>query len=63
MLLIGAVFVAVSGLVYFAFMAAWLNLFFLIGISRITQLLLGAAALLVGSLNLKDFFAFGSGLP
>jgi glutaredoxin len=62
MFLIGGVFVAVSGLVYFAFMAAWLNIFFLIGISRMTQLLLGTVALLVGSLNVKDCFAFGAGL-
>ena len=62
MFLIGGVFVAVSGLVYFAFMAAWLNIFFLIGMSRLTQLLLGATALLVGSLNVKDYFAFGAGL-
>ena len=61
MFLIGGVFVAVSGLVYFAFMAAWLNIFFLIGMSRLTQLLLGAVALLVGSLNVKDYFAFGAG--
>ena len=61
MFLIGGVFVAVSGLVYFAFMAAWLNIFFAIGLSRATQMLLGGAALLVGSLNLKDFFALGSG--
>jgi glutaredoxin len=33
MFLIGGVFVAVSGLVYFAFMAAWLNIFFLIGMT------------------------------
>jgi hypothetical protein len=33
----------------------------LIGISRLMQMLLGGVALLVGSLNLKDFFAFGSG--
>lgn len=62
MFLIGGVFVAVSGLVYFAFMAAWLNIFFLIGMTRLTQLLLGAIALLVGSLNVKDYFAFGAGL-
>lgn len=62
MFLIGGIFVAVSGLVYFAFMAAWLNLFFLIGMSRMTQMLLGGVALLVGGLNLKDFLAFGSGL-
>ena len=35
--LTGGLFVAVSGLVYFAFMAAWLNIFFLIGMSRLTQ--------------------------
>jgi len=62
MFLIGGVFVAVSGLVYFAFMAAWLNLFFLIGMSRMIQMLLGGVAVAVGSLNLKDFLAFGSGL-
>jgi len=62
MFLIGGVFVAVSGLVYFAFMAAWLNIFFVIGMTRWTQLLLGAVALLVGSLNVKDYFAFGAGL-
>jgi len=61
MFLIGGVFVAVSGLVYFAFMAAWLNLFLLIGASHLTQVLLGAVAAIIGILNLKDFFAFGRG--
>jgi hypothetical protein len=61
MFLIGAVFVAVSGAVYFAFMAAWLNLFLLIGLSRTIQILLGGVALLAASLNLKDAFAYGSG--
>lgn len=62
MFLIGGMFVAVSGLVYFAFMAAWLNLFLLIGISRITQALLGAVATIIGLLNVKDFFAIGRGV-
>jgi glutaredoxin len=62
MFLIGGMFVAVSGLVYFAFMAAWLNLFLVIGISRITQALLGAVATIIGLLNVKDFFAFGRGV-
>jgi glutaredoxin len=61
MFLIGAVFVMVSGAVYFAFMAAWLNLFLWIGLSRTIQIVLGAVALLAAGLNLKDFFAFGSG--
>jgi hypothetical protein len=62
MFLIGGMFVAVSGLVYFAFMAAWLNLFLVIGVSRITQALLGAVATIIGLLNIKDFFAFGRGV-
>jgi hypothetical protein len=61
MFLIGGAFVVVSGLVYFAFMAAWLNLFFLIGASRLTHVLLGTVAAMIGILNLKDFFAFGRG--
>jgi len=62
MFLIGGMFVLVSGSVYFAFMAAWLNLFFLIGISRLVQILLGAIAAVVGILNLKDFVALGRGV-
>jgi hypothetical protein len=57
MLLIGGTFVAISGLVYFTFMAAWLNLFLLIGLSRIVQVALGGIAVLVGVINVKDGFA------
>jgi glutaredoxin len=62
MLLIAGTFVAVSGLVYFAFMAAWLNIFLLIGLSRATQLVLGGIAGIVGAINVKDFFALGKGV-
>jgi glutaredoxin len=61
MFLIGGIFVAVSGMVYFAFMVAWFNLFLLIGVSRITQVLLGGIAALIGVLNIKDSIAFGWG--
>jgi len=61
MLLIGGTFVAVSGLVYFAFMAAWLNLFWLIGLSRVVQVALGGIAVLVGVIHVKDGFAFRHG--
>jgi glutaredoxin len=54
MAVIAGTFVLVSGLVYFAFMAAWLNLFRFVGYSRITELLLGGVAVLIGALNLKD---------
>jgi len=59
MSVIGGIFVLTSGLMYFAFMAAWLNVFQLLG--TLTWLTLGAGilAIVVGLLNLKDFFAFG----
>ena len=61
-LLIAGTFVFVSGLAYFAFMAAWLNLFMLIGIARPIQIALGILAVLIGSINVKDFFAFKQGV-
>lgn len=61
MALIAGTFVVVSGAAYFAFMAAWLNVFLLVGLSRAVQVTLGIVAVLVGSLNVKDFFAFQRG--
>jgi glutaredoxin len=62
MALIAGTFVAVSGLLYFAFMAAWLNVFLLIGLSRAVQIGLGGVALFVGAVNVKDFFALHHGI-
>jgi glutaredoxin len=61
MAVIGGTFVLVSGIVYFAFMAAWLNLFLLAGVSRVTEIVLGLIAGVVGALNVKDFVAAGRG--
>jgi glutaredoxin len=61
MLLIGGTFVLVGGLLYYAFMAAWLELFLLIGFSRALQVGLGLVAVVVGLVNVKDFVAFGKG--
>ena len=62
MLLIAGVFVAVQGIAYFAFTAAWLNLFFLVGISRLSEIILGVIAGIAGVINLKDFWALGRGV-
>ncbi len=62
MLVIGGVFVAISGLMYFAFMAAWLNVFQLFGHLAWVTLAAGALAVFVGVVNVKDFFAFEKGL-
>ena len=62
MLLIAGTFVAIEGIAYFAFMAAWLNMFLLIGLSRITELVLGSIAGVAGVINIKDFWAFHRGI-
>jgi hypothetical protein len=62
MLTIGGIFVLVSGLMYFIFMAAWLNLFQLFGHLAWITAAAGALALFVGVVNVKDFFLFERGL-
>ena len=61
MLAIAGCFVLVSGLAYFAFMAAWLNVFLLVGFSRPVQVVLGSLALVVGAVHVKDGVAPGAG--
>ena len=62
MLVVGGTFVLFSGLVYFVFMAAWLNVFLLAGELRIVTLLAGLVALTIGAINVKDFFWFKQGV-
>ena len=62
MFAIAGAFIAVEGLAYFIFMAAWLNLFLLIGLSRISEIIIAAIALLAGMINLKEFWFYGRGV-
>ncbi|MFH2139537.1 MAG: glutaredoxin domain-containing protein [Pseudomonadota bacterium] len=62
MFAVAGTFVAVQGIAYFLFLAAWLNLFLLLGLSRISEIVIAALALFAGAVNLKDFFALGRGL-
>ncbi|BCR06829.1 membrane protein [Desulfuromonas versatilis] len=62
MLLVGGTFVCFSGLIYFLFMSAWLNLFLLAGQLRAITALAGVVALVVAAINIKDFFFFHRGL-
>jgi hypothetical protein len=62
MIVIGGIFVLFSGLMYFAFMAAWLNLFQVLGNLAWVTLVAGLLAVFVGVINVKDFFAFERGL-
>ncbi|MBU4180496.1 MAG: glutaredoxin family protein [Gammaproteobacteria bacterium] len=61
MAVVAGTFVLASGAVYYAFMAAWLNFFVVLGLSSTLRVVLGTVALLIGLLNVKDFFAFGRG--
>lgn len=62
MLLIGGVFVLCSGLIYFVFMAAWLNLFLVIGALRWITIVAGIVAVLLALVNIKDYFWFQQGI-
>lgn len=61
LLLFGGTFVAMSGVVYFLFMTAWLGLFTLGGLSRELTRGLGAALLVMGLINLKEIVWFKQG--
>jgi thiol-disulfide isomerase/thioredoxin len=55
MLLVGATFVFVSGALYFVFMAAWLNLFMLVGTVAWINVIAGVLAIAIGLFGVKDF--------
>lgn len=59
--LVAGTFVVASGAVYYAFMAAWLNVFLAVGMSDALRWTLAAIAFAIGSVNVKDFLAWGQG--
>ncbi|MGZ8137024.1 MAG: NrdH-redoxin, partial [Methylococcaceae bacterium] len=61
MFAVAGIFIAVEGIAYFIFMAVWLNLFLLIGLSRASEIIIAGVAILAGAINLKDFLAYGWG--
>lgn len=62
MLLIGGIFVLFSGLIYFVFMAAWLNVFLWIGELRLITTLAGIVAVVIALINIKDFYWYKQGV-
>jgi thiol-disulfide isomerase/thioredoxin len=62
MMLIGSIFVLTSGIIYFVFMAAWLNFFLVIGYVNILRIIVALVAIIVGLTNMKDFFYFKKGI-
>jgi len=61
MLVVGGTFVLVSGLWYYALLAAWLNVFLWIGFVRGVQIALGLVAIGIGAIHVKDALAPGRG--
>lgn len=61
-LLVAGTFVLISGIAYFLFMAAWLQVFMMVGLLRPIQIALGILAIVVGGIHVKDFFAFKKGI-
>lgn len=53
---VGLTFVAISGVLYFIFMAAWLNIFLVTDNLRSVTLVAGAIAVGLGVLSAKDYF-------
>jgi thiol-disulfide isomerase/thioredoxin len=62
MLLIGGIFVFFSGFIYFLFMAAWLNLFLVMGNVAVITGIAGCVSILIAGINIKDFFLFKQGV-
>ncbi len=62
MLLIGGIFVLFSGLIYFVFMAAWLNVFLWIGELKLITTLAGIVAVVIALINIKDFYWYKQGV-
>lgn len=61
MFLVGGVFIFFSGLIYFLFMSAWLNLFLLAGNLPLLTTVAGLVALTIAVLNIKDHFLLRRG--
>lgn len=61
-LLIGGIFVLASGVIYFLFMIAWLNIYKLVGYIKLLTKIIGTVAIVIGLINCKDFFFFKKGI-
>jgi glutaredoxin len=62
MFAVAGIFIAIQGIAYLIFMTAWLNLFLLVGLSRASEIIIAAVAILAGAIHIKDFLAYGRGI-
>jgi len=59
---VGYTFVVMVFIIYFLFMAAWLNVFLFIGYFDIIRIIIGIVALTAGIINCKELFWFRKGV-
>jgi len=59
---VGYTFVIVVFIIYFLFMAAWLNIFLYIGYLDPIRIVIALVAIIAGAINCKEFFAFREGV-
>lgn len=62
MWLVGGTFIFSSGILYFLFMTAWLNLFLFISYVNLTRLVIGVLAVGAGLWRLREFFHWQPGV-
>ena len=62
MLVVGCTFVLCSGIMYFLFMSAWLNLFLITDQLIFITAVAGLIAISFGAINIKDYFFFRQGI-
>ncbi len=62
MWILGGTFIAASGIIYFLFMTAWLNLLLFLGFIIWIRVIIGLVALLAGFYNLREYFTNRAGV-
>jgi hypothetical protein len=62
MAIVGGTFVLFSGALYFLFMAAWLNVFLIVGHLALVTTVAGLIAIAIGAVNVKDYVWFKRGV-
>lgn len=62
MAVIGCIFVLTSGIIYFVFMAAWLNVFLFAGELRWVTMAAAVVAIVLAAINIKDYIWFRKGV-
>lgn len=61
-LLVGGTFILAEGLLYYLFMAAWLNAFLVLSFVSITRIFIGIFGIIFGIMRIRDFITWKPGV-